>query len=86
MIELCMCVHSHHMNCLMERYNASKSFAECMGGCTCPCHFLKNGAFVPAGEWLEHRYAVARALQLASQERHTDPRIEALMPEKVVER
>jgi hypothetical protein len=86
MIELCNCVHSHYLDCLMQRYQASKSFAECMGGCPCPCHFLKNGAFVPSGDWLEHRYHVARALQQAREERHTDPRIEAVMPQKVVER
>ena len=85
-MKLCKCVNAHYINCLMERYHASKSLAECMGGCPCPCHFLNNGAIIIREEWLDNRYAVARALQLASQERHTDPRIEAVMPEKVAER
>lgn len=85
-MKLCTCVHPHYLDCLMQRYHASKSLAECLGGCKCPCHFISNGAFVPGGAWMDNRYVVARALQLAREERHTDPRIEAVMPEKVKER
>lgn len=78
-MKLCSCTNFYYLDCLMERYHASKSFAECMGGCSCPCHFTEHGALVHGGKWLENRYTVARA----KQERHADPRIEAVMPQEV---
>ena len=85
-MNLCQCVNPHHIDCLMERHNVSEYFSVCMGGCQCACHYTKYGVLIACELWLDNRYRVARAAQLASQERHTDPRIEAVMPEKVRER
>lgn len=86
-MKLCNCVNAHHINCLMLQVgDKDKSFSECMGGCKCPCHFTEHGALIPSDAWMEHRYHVARALQQAREERHTDPRIEAVMPQEVKER
>lgn len=79
-MSLCRCVHPNPTDCLMDRYHASKSFAECMGGCDCACHFIEHGAIVVREDWMRNRYRVARAMR---QERHTDPRIEAVMPKEV---
>jgi hypothetical protein len=86
-MKLCNCQRSHPVICLMVRAgDKDKNFSECVGGCKCPCHYTENGALIARENWMDNRYRVARALQQAKEERHTDPRIEALMPEKVSER
>jgi hypothetical protein len=85
-MKLCRCVRSNPTVCLMERYHASKSFSECMGGCDCPCHFRNGGILIAREDWMGNRYMVACAKQMMEEERHTDPRIEAVMPEKARER
>lgn len=80
---MCQCFNPNHIVCLMHQLgDKERTFAECMGGCHCPCHFTTYGALIAREEWMDNRYTVARA----SQERHTDPRIEALMPQEVKER
>lgn len=81
-MNLCVCVHSDPIACLMKRYSASSAFSVCMGGCSCQCHYRRDGVLVASGDWLNNRYAVARQ----PVKRHTDPRIEAVMPKEVSER
>lgn len=80
MIELCPCVHANPTQCLMERHQVGESFAKCMGGCSCRCHYLENGALVPSGGWQKNRERTARPVRPA-RDAILDPRIQELMNE-----
>jgi hypothetical protein len=46
------CVHPDATHCLAQRHQISTTFADCMGGCNCPCHYTANGVQIPYGAWV----------------------------------